>query len=506
MKIQTILTKRAGFDVPTELLVNILNRKPTAIGMVVQDTSGDKPSLAIHRESGTPAMGQLNEFQKNAHDLNVMMYFGELGPKFAKEDTQPITIDDGDGKPFLCLGIEGDYPKHALPNSGHTDEYNYATSILIPSLLDILNLTGGDFDKIVERINEDRFNDTNILSQIGHRGSVTIFPLVGEPIWLGKNDMGEAYDWGECSNRHGYGDAKQDPIEQPAPKKGGFSFGGFSKKTETSPPSSAAAAETKAEVKKTSVPEVSAKTVAVKVPDWVHKNDDKRVWYHMVAGCLPERWKNKVPVIPVIPIDKLPKDLSDLLHWQAEELKRKASAPVIANKEEIKPVKTETSAGAPKSGAEIAAMRAAENVPIIGAKDMEKILDFVAKNLDASGNEIPSVAQIQEIEKKLGDFTASVGSTPFEALNWPAAGLFALAALDRRAPVLLALEYRKLWRNTLKTEDLVGTAPKSTTTETKIGDNGKKVESIARDHVLAKEELKPEKKAGGFSFSNKKVA
>jgi len=494
MNIQTILTKRAGFDVPTELLVNILNRKPTAVGMVVQDTSGDKPSLAIHRESGTPAMGQLNEFQKNAHDLNVMMYFGELGSKFAKENVQPITIDDGDGQPFLCLGIEGDFPKHARSNSGHTDEYNYATSILIPSLLDILNLTGGDFDKIVERINEDRFNDTNILSQLGHRGSVTIFPLVGEPIWLGKNELGEAYDWGECSNRHGYGDAKQDPIETPAPRKVGFSFGGLSKKQETSPPASAAAVVRTES--KTSVPEVKATTVAVKVPDWVHKNDDKRVWYHMVAGCLPDRWKNKVPVIPVIPLDQLPKDLSDLLHWQAEELKRKASAPAIANKEAIKPAATETSAGAPKTGAEIAAMRAGEGAPIIGAKDMEKILDFVAKNLDASGNEIPSVAQIQEIEKKLGDFTASVGSTPFEALNWPAAGLFALAALDRRAPVLLALEYRKLWRNTLKAEDLVGTAPKSTTTETKIGDTGKKVESVSN-------EAPPVKKAGGFSFGKK---
>lgn len=498
MNIQTILTKKAGYDVPTELLVNILNRKPTAVGMVVQDNTGDKPALAIHRESGTPAMGQLNEFQKNAHDLNVMMYFGELGNKFNKDDVQPITIDDGDGQPFLCLGIEGDFPKHCHPSSGRTEEYNYASSILIPSLLDILNLTNGDFDKIVERINEDRFNDTNILSQIGHRGVVTIFPLVGDPIWLGKNELGEAYDWGQCSNRHGFGDVKQEPVKVEAPKKG-FSFAGLSKK-EASPPPVAAAGTKLQEVAKTktSVPEVTATTVAIKVPEWVHKNAHKRTWYQMVAGSIPDRWKNKVPVIPVIPMDKLPKDLGDLLHWEAEQLKAKVAGPDVQNRPAIQPAATETAAPGPKTAEEVKAATSEGERPIIGAKDMEKILDFVAKNLDSSSNEMMSIDQIIALEKKLGDFTESIGVKPEETLNWPLSGLFALAKLDHRAIVLYAVQMRKLWRNTLSMENLVGTdKPKtSTTTTTKLGEGTTKVESVSH-------EAPPAKKAGGFSFGKK---
>jgi hypothetical protein len=66
-------------------------------------------------------------------------------------------------------------------------------------------------------------------------------------------------------------------------------------------------------------------------------------------------------------------------------------------------------------------------------------------------------------------------------LNWPVSGLFALAALDRRAVVLMALEYRKLWRNTLKAEDLVGTSKPDgvvTTQTTDLGGGAKAVESV----------------------------
>ncbi len=326
MKIQTHLTKKAGQHLAVEQMAIILNRPITAYGFAVQDGTGEVPELAIKRESGKPTMAALDEFNRLAHDFNAMLWFGELGSKYKPEDCGPLTIEDGDGKPFLALGIEGDFAKYADPASGHTDEYNYAQKILIPSLIDILNVTNGDWDKIAERINSERFNNSDILPHIAHRGVVTLFPLTGDPIWLGKNELGGEFEWGQISNRHGFGDAKQEPAPVKVEKKG-FSFGGMlggKKEVAASPPPPAAEQKTKA-----SVPQVRADgkdlPQPIKMPDWVHKNDDKRTWYSMVAGEIPDSWKKGVPVIPVIPLDKLPKDLGDLKMWEAAEFKRRSA-------------------------------------------------------------------------------------------------------------------------------------------------------------------------------------
>lgn len=500
MKIQTHLTKKAGQSIPVELCTILLNRPITAYGFAVQDGTGTSPELAIKRESGKPTMAALDEFNRLARDFNAMLWFGELGSKFNKEDCGPLTIEDGDGKPFLALGIEGDFAKYADPASGRTDEYNYATKILIPSLIDILNVTGGDWDKMVERLNSDRFNNSDVLPHMAHRGVVTLFPLTGDPIWLGKNELGEAYDWGQVSNRHGFGDVKQEP-EKVEVKAKGFSFGGmFGGKKEASPPPAPAATKTT----KASVPEVRADgkdlPQPIKLPDWVHKNDDRRTWYSMVAGEIPDGWKKGVPVLPTIPTEELPKDLGDLKLFEARRFKEQKAqgqaAPAIANKEAIGPAKTETSAGAPKTGGEIAARRAEESHPIISANDMEKILNFVA---GVEPKETMKVSEMMELEKKIGPFSESVGLKPTELLNWPVSSLFALGKMDYRALVKMVLEFRALWRDTLKLEDLTGGTVK--TTETKIGDSGKRVDSVDTKPVVV------EKKSGGFSFGgNKKVA
>lgn len=137
MKRQVVLTKKAGFDVPMELISLILQKQPTAFGAVVQDQTGKEPELSIIHEATTPTPEQIKEFQRNAHDFNAMLYFGELGSKFNPEDIQPLIISDDNDQPFMALGLEGDFAKFAEPRSGRTDEFNFASEILIPSLLDI---------------------------------------------------------------------------------------------------------------------------------------------------------------------------------------------------------------------------------------------------------------------------------------------------------------------------------------------------------------------------------
>ena len=278
MKIETLGFKKAGHNFPLDWLAAIVNRRPTALGLVVQDPNGKNgPELSVIHEACTPSMKQLEEFQKNAHDYNALAYFGELGSKFNPEDIGPFIIKDGNNQPFMALGFDGDFPGSADLKSGRTDAYNIASKNIIPTIVEVCEAAGGDIDKIMEILRDERLN-TSFLEHVGHRGVLTIFPLEGDPIWLGKNELGEVYDWGQISNRHGFDDVKQDPEPVAETKKfAGFSFG---KKAESSPLPLPKDVATKGTQPRKLVPEVRADgknlPQPVKLPDWVHKNEDKR--------------------------------------------------------------------------------------------------------------------------------------------------------------------------------------------------------------------------------------
>lgn len=486
--LQTVIMKNAGHVVPKELLQLIVAKKPNVFGFAVQgqDDKG-KSELSIGREEGTPEMADLEEFQRNAMDFRAMLTFGWLAEGFNKEDILPLVLYGEDNNAYIAIGLEGDFPKHDT-NNGRTQECNLATEIILPTLAEICELVDGDIPKLLAALGKPSFNN-NFLSQIGHRGVLNILPHEGEPLFFAKNELGETYDWGQTSQRHSYGDAKQEPEKVEAPKKR-FSFG--AKKIVAGPPAPPQDVATKGDAPRASVPKTEVKKhegpAPVKIPEWVHSNDDKRSWYQMVAGGLPKEWKRRVPVIPLEGV-KLPNNLADLNDWRASKFK--------ANMVQTPP-KTETSAGAPKTGADIKAIKAQENLPIIDAKDMEKLLEFVAKHLDGQSVEMTKPSEIQAIERKFPALSEALGLKPQELLNWPVAGLFSLGKHDYRALVLGFIEMRNLWRNTLKVEDLINTEhvnDKVTTTTTKIGDTGKKVESVSNEPAPTKKKM--------FSFGKK---
>lgn len=487
--IQTVITKNVGHIVPKDALQLILAKKPNVFGYVVQDGEG----LSIGREEGTPEMVDLETMNTETVDFRTILTFGWLDTGFNKEDILPLALYDGE-TPFLAFALEGDFPKYDT-NNGRTQEYNLVSEIIAPSLSDICELTGGDVEKLLATLGKPMFNN-NFLAAIGHRGVLSILAPTGDFAHFSKNELGEVYDWGTMSQRHGFGDAKQEPVKVEEPKKR-FSFG--SKKTEVTPPSLPKDVATKGEGPKTSVPTVKVEApkttgpMPVRPPAWCHNNDDKRSFYQMVCGNLPSGWKKNIPVIPVEGA-VVPATLEDLNAWRAARKKATISASTVVPA----PAATATSAGSVKTATEVKEIKAEESLPIIPAKEMEKLLDFVAKHIDGQSSQMIDPSQIQAIEKKFPPLSECLGLKPEELLNWSPSSLFALAKHDSRAIVLMALEYRNLWRNTLKLEDLVGTEkPKVTTTETKIGDTGKKVESVVNE---------PPAKKKMFSFGKKAAA
>ena len=492
----TVIIKQPKQIIETDYLKLIISKKPNVFGYAVQDGEG----LSIGREEGTPELDDLETMNTETVDFRSMMCFGWLDKGFNIEDIQPFTINDADNNPFLAIGLDGDFPKYDT-NNGRTQEFNLMSEIIAPTLADICELTDGEITKLMAALGKPSFNN-NFLAALGHRGVLNILPFEGDPFFAGKDTLGgEPFTWGRTSNLHGWGDVKQEPVKVEE-KKSRFSFG-----KKVAPVQDAATPGT---APRASVPEVNktgATTVVdvkkeekatgplpIRPPEWLHNNDDKRAWYQMVAGTLPTGWKKRIPVIPVEGA-KIPATVVDLQNWVVD--RKKASIAASTTKPE--PAKTETSTGAPKTGAEIKAIRQEENLPIIPAKDMEKVLDFVAKHLDGQSVQMQDPATIQALETKHGDFSAAVGCTPQESINWPVSGLFGLANTDPRSIVLYALEMRVYARKYMEEKGMLKT-PTSTTTETKIGDTGKKVESIANEPAV---QPKVEKKK--FSFG-KKVA
>jgi len=486
--IYTTVMKNADQIIPLDYLKLIISKKPNVFGYAVQDGEG----LSVGREEGTPELVDLETMSTETQGLRSMLCFGWLDKGFNIEDIQPFTINDVNDSPFLAIGMDGDFPKYDT-NNGRTQEFNLMAEIIAPSLADICELTDGDIAKLMAAIGKPMFNN-NFLAAVGNRAVLNILPFEGDPAYFGKDTLGgEPFTWGRTSQLHGWGDVKQEPAKAEN-KKPRFSFG---KKTVAAAPQAVPQdVATPGTTPRASVPEVKAVEkkhegpAPVRPPSWCLNNDDKRSWYQMVSGALPSGWKKGIPVIPIEGVTP-PAKVEDLNAWRASRKKAAISADNVTPA----PAATSTSAGAPKSGAEVAAIRAEENLPIIPAKDMESLLNFVTKHLDGQSVQMTNPDEIQAIEKKFPPLSECLGLKPQELLNWPVSGLFALGKHDSRALVLGFLEMRNLWRNTLKMEDLVATAPKATTTTTKIGDTGKKVESVSNEAPPAKKKM--------FSFGKK---
>lgn len=533
MNTQRVLTVKAGETVDIDLVKFLINQGPTAFGFAVQATDGSEPELSIVREDKAPTLSDILGILNEAKAFNSLLYFGYDG-KIRAEDVQPFIIDDVDEKVFIAIGLEGDFSKHADPKSGHTEAYNLAQNVIIPRILEVLELTDANMTKVRKELESDTFN-TLFLSNVDHRGSLTILGLDGDPIWRGKNELGNDYAWGQISNEYGYDtylanlraaeekrqaeaekrikDAAAPKVEEKKPNRffRGKAVTDKPVASGTPPivPQDVATPGTAPRASVPSVKQVGATTVVntdvkrqpIRPPEFIHKNDDKKKWYLLVGGSLPAMWRNKIAIIPVI--DNPPQNEAEFLQLQADAKKKDMSRPVIADVKPIEQPKTATSAGTAKTAEQVKAREQEENIPIIAAADMDKIIESIATNATRS----MTVSEMQALEKKLDKFSVATATTLSEMASWPASAWFAIGKQDHRAVVMALMEAFSALRANMKLEDLVNTDKDTvTTTVTKHGDGTTKTESIVTKHVLAKEELEPEKKAGIGRFRARTAA
>lgn len=503
---QTILHIKAGHLAPADLLARLIAKKPNAWGFVVQDTADGE--LAIQREDASGlVLENLQELQTNAKDYNLSIYFANLKAGYNVEDIQPFVIDDADGKPFMALFIEGDITGYPEPKD-RTEQFNLASNLIIPQVLEYCETYEGDLERIVGKLNGELFNK-NFMNTVGHRAVLHIVPHSGDVIFLGKNELGGVYDWGQVSNRHGFGDVSQEPAAE-KPKK--FSFGGKKSGPTSSvkPPEQNAPGvhtvgntthvrvpqdvATKGEGPRTSVPDVGAPTLAAKPPSWVHSNKDLRTWYNIVGGSIPAGSVLKKR-LPIVVKDEVAAKITNQKDFDKYVMSKRLTTTGGSEATVLNVTKAETETATPQPSSQpLAPPSEQPELPILNPQQTEKVLDFVAKYLDGNSKEMSDPRTMQSLEKDIPTLSQQLGLKPEELLNAPASFWFGLMHTEPRALVLATLEFRNLWRPHVK-QVTVTKSDSGTVTKTEKTGTTTKQESVAPPA--------PAKPSSKFSFGKK---
>lgn len=454
---QTILHIKAGHLPPDDLIQLLLSKKPTAMGFSIQNVLDDKPDLAILKEDASGAsFDDIKRVLVNSKDWPVTLYIGMLKAGYNPEDIQPFVLQDPESKdPFISVFIEGDIVGHGDP-ADRTEQYNFVNGILLPKINEFCFDFEGDLDKITAKLRGDIFKK-EFMMHVGHRAELHIMPVSGDMICLGKNDLGEIYDWGSISNKLGYGDVVVQEPKKTITEKVAARFGGWGKKATAEP-------EAKPEVHKTddngihhidkniekgadssgypAKKDNKQPILLSKPPEWArNKNDDTRLWYEIVGNLPSGKLENKLPAawkkgVSQVVLDQEAVKITNLDAFKAYALQRKMLTGSASSTSSGKPP-AETTAHDVKN--------IAADLPILNKDTLEKVLEFVA-TLDTSSKSIIPPKDIQAMEAALPNFADAVGLKDSETLNWPVHNLKKIGDIDVMALVCYAVMWRNKWR------------------------------------------------------------
>lgn len=218
---QTIIHKKAGQMIDENFLELALRRCPTVSGYAIRSLIDNKPLIeADQYDRSVPIEGMLL-VNTQAKGDEAIFYLGNITQKgltALKEDVQPYTLfatdpekPDDPGTALVSFCVEGDFPKFSDPESGHTDEYNFAHEIIIPKLAEFFEDAEQDIGKFVAKMHKPSF-EKDLMAYVGYRATFIFLPLEGDPIAFGNNTLGGEFEWGSASQVHGFSTtANQEP-------------------------------------------------------------------------------------------------------------------------------------------------------------------------------------------------------------------------------------------------------------------------------------------------------
>lgn len=499
----TLIHRYPGKNVPEEQLRAVLKARPSAGGYAVQAMENGEPILIVDHMNVGVELEAVQEILDTPEykDSHFMLAFHQFD-KFSEDDMQPHSyVVDGDSVD-LAVGIEGDIPT-MIEGDVHPETKLFKT-VILPNLNKFRKYSAGDLKAFMDELNDPTFKDM-IMARIGVRGYLCFLPPVGEPVWFGKEKFGSSFPWGQVSNTHGY-------VETPATQTVAVSekrVGWFSKnKGPTLPVAQEPAPTTPAEAKPplglpepkpdTKIDTPSATPVlsqpegtVVDLPGGLKgvwktlspglSTKDRKAVVRRVTNCgsiLPEGFDKPGWTYLEIQYPSRARDLPDL----KEKLEQQQRDKPVAD------------AGTKLSGGPTAGMsptRGSEvvheaNIMVLTAEELSAAETSLLKIMDRQGKEIPPALELQKLETKYPKFTGKFGMTLGQINNSLPEDVAGFFKENGKASFHLYLETR-------------GALREAEAALAAIGDNHTKgVETL----VIAKDELKPEKKTGTGGWGN----
>lgn len=508
---QVIMHIKAGKLPATDMLKFLLAKEPNAVGFMVQEPNSE-PLVMLQEDASNLELAQVEQFLANSISRPKSMYFGKLADGYNPEDIQPYYVEDGNNQKLIGVMFEGDVSQ-VFDDKTHTEQYNYVHNIVFPKLVQFCETFDGDIKEVMKQFERDSFKNA-LLAGIGHRAVLHVMPHVGEPVMISKNQLFKPFDWGWVSHAEGYGvKAPEATVVKP---KAGYGWGGNKQpaKANANKPTlsvvkDAATPGTAPRASVPSTPKVEksiAETMYVRPPSWLHKNDDVKLFYTILTGSVPSTWKKKTPVQPTQNLEFLKvTNYDDFKKYQMERLMGTTTSTQTKTE---RLSSTATPGVVPEQPATLPADMPIHGpvdpspLPIIEADKLQQVLDYVAEYLGTNGKEMQDPSTLQEVEKKIHPFTEQVGLKGLEeTMNWSVSGLFGLAAVDPRAMVMYALQWRSYARQfllaELKAKKKDGVPMTTETKTTQLTSGTTKVESVVKPAA--------KKAASGWGYG-KKVA
>lgn len=473
MNLSTLIQVTAGQTCPRELIEATLKNCPSVSGFAVRD--GDGINYEYYDKTTTVEnIMKLVEFTKE-HELFLFFANWPAGSDGkvtadAKKDIQPFVLLTGDGDDattHVAYFLEGDFSKYA--KAGRTDEGNLSSDLIDPMLADIFENVEGDPAKFSAKIHSPLFA-AQLKATLGHRGCFAFLPQHGDPVMFGENDLGGSYDWGNTSNRWGFGDVKKEaaPIIAAASAAGKAVKNKFSSFLQgTTEPAKAPtpapeAPHPDATPKAPVVPEVPKTETAVKAPDATGmvairvppklEKSAKNAWMRLMSpnGELPKNHQDKNVVLLV------PQEIATVV--EAKNFLTKSH--VEGAEKEVRALWKKHAAPAAASPTKTTSQPTSDYLPTMSDAEMSELTTLLASWMDRDQDKRPTPLQIQEAEAKWPLFSEKAGIPLQDIMWWPVADIQVWTG--NKAVTMLILELRRFYGNSLDIKGLVNSAAPKT--------------------------------------------
>jgi hypothetical protein len=462
---QTIIHRLPGHQVPKELLETALRKCPTVSGFAIRDTLDGNTTLETDRLDKATTIENLTTLDTQSKDYETVLYLANLPGKFTKDDVQPyvLTVCDEENDTstdILSIFLEGDFPKYA--KEGHTDEYNFYKEIIEPTLQDMFMAANQDGAVFIASLHKPLF-EKQMMAHVGHRAAFVFLPLEGDAIKFGNNELGLGDDWGTCSQHLDFQKAAK-PITNAVTNaasavKKRFSFGkpALPDGVHAVPkPSDKPLADT--------ATSITAGKKLIKPPAGLDKTARNRWIRVMNNGQLPNKHDHR--------------DFEGV--WVSPEMVPFAER-VVRTIGEVEALATEMRTGVRKVGNttfvdknRTTSYPSSFN-PVLDDVEMTSLTSTLSKFIDRE--KVPSVLDIQKIEKPYPTFSEK-GGIPFtDSLRWTGDEAF---ALSHQQLALLWMETRQNLISRMNAAEIASLDPKA------------KVKDLTGTHVEAKNILKPD--------------